>query len=672
MHRLCAGMAIAQPCTMSALFKDGVRLRWAGADGGRLRGKQDAQEAHRYQTMEGFVKFSVGGREERVFIDPDSGPVVLRLDGTTGFMALAPLQKAPTVVALPRKRWPEMTSSEQEALARLAAKRNQGLRDLKGRGLWKHADCGVELEEDLPVLDPPALEAHVRAAMEERCAAELAKPTAFWMPVTLDQVTNNHDRRAPGMIYGLEFPWSEELLKEFGPKWLTDAFRAAGTLDKNNKVTQVIMEKRIKITAGNNAGKFLFEVKYAKNLQHLHTKLFAKVPFMMTPATKTDRLSSSVYKQPMDLCEINTYRLFEAALPMKTPKYYYADISNETSNFILITERIPYAEISSRKPQLQPFEIEGPYDKCKDFQLRAAAKEYYVLLMQMTGRIAGVHKAGRFGSEEAVGINLTKPPAGPENPAAFGFNPLGCSGEAPESYRRKLDTAVKFFGETAKVVFPPYAPEEAFQDKFTKTLLTWNAYQGEIEYFKVLSPDYVALGHNNLNVDNAYFWRDEQGRLDCGVIDWGGFGVLNLGHKIYWILNCSDFEHIQANLEAYLEAFVAAYHEYGGPLLDVKLVRLHIFLTAIANLSQMIGAIPNCFSMCAAKEWETIRDRQDPRIADNINGKSTLRSTLRQVDNGLRLLEELKADEVLEGWIQDVWIGQFKQERKPDSFIFGG
>mmetsp|Transcript_12955 Transcript_12955/g.40419 ORF Transcript_12955/g.40419 Transcript_12955/m.40419 type:complete len:662 (+) Transcript_12955:133-2118(+) len=659
--------------SMNGLFKDAGSSFWADREKGPARGKRALRAGAGPQCpirMEGLVRFVVGGREEQVFIDPDSGPVVLKVGGGTGFMSVQPLQKPMSAVALPRKRWVDMTSSEQEVLARLAAKCNQGLRDLKGSGHWTHPECGVALEEDL-ALDKAALDKLAVEQREARCSAELAKPATIWTPITLDTVNKNHDKKAPGMIYGLEFPWSEELLRDYGAKWLTDAFRAAGTLDGGNKVMQVMLEKRIKITAGNNAGKFLFEVKYAKSQPNLHTKLFAKVPFTMTPATKTDRLSSSVYKQPMDLCELQTYRLFEASLPVRTPKFYYGDISNETSNFVLITERIPYAEIDGRKDELRPFDIEGPYDKCKDFQLRGSVREYYLLLMRMMGRIAGAHKSGRFASEEVIAANLTRPPAGPENPMAYGFNPTGASGEPPESYRRKLDTAVKFFGETARVVFPSYAREKWFHDKFAATMLTWSAYQGEIEYFKIVSPDYVALGHNNLNVDNAYFWRDEQGVLDCGVIDWGGFGVSNLGHKIYWILNCSDFEHIEANLTAYIEVFIAAYHEHGGPLLDAELVRMHIFLTAIANLSQMMQAIPNCFSMCAAKEWETIKDRHDPRISENINGKSTLRSTLRQVDNGLRFLEELQADRVLERWIQEVWVGQFKQERKPDSCITG-
>jgi len=135
--------------------------------------------------------------------------------------------------------------------------------------------------------------------------------------------------------------------------------------------------------------------------------------------------------------------------------------------------------------------------------------------------------------------------------------------------------------------------------------------------------------------------------LDCGVIDFGGFGVLNLGHKLYWILNCSEFENIRDNLDDYVALFVSVYHEWGGPQLDPNIVRQHIFLTALANTNQMSQAIPNCFKMCPPKEWETIKDRHDPRVAGNIDGKSTLRSTLRQTDNGVRLITEMKADEVL-------------------------
>ena len=113
-------------------------------------------------------------------------------------------------------------------------------------------------------------------------------------------------------------------------------------------------------------------------------------------------------------------------------------------------------------------------------------------------------------------------------------------------------------------------------------------------------PDYVALSHANLNVDNAYYWRDEAstfpetlvmlghicilclwrtnknprwqevelgiqpfgsvlspqaGKLTCGVLDWGGFGASCLGHKLWWYFNCSEFEMLKERNDSQILGF---------------------------------------------------------------------------------------------------------------------
>ena len=44
----------------------------------------------------------------------------------------------------------------------------------------------------------------------------------------------NHEKMAPGMFYGLNFPWTEEMLlsSKFGAEWLTQAMHVAGTLSQ--------------------------------------------------------------------------------------------------------------------------------------------------------------------------------------------------------------------------------------------------------------------------------------------------------------------------------------------------------------------------------------------------------------------------------------------------------
>ncbi|CAE7826442.1 unnamed protein product, partial [Symbiodinium necroappetens] len=112
---------------------------------------------------------------------------------------------------------------------------------------------------------------------------ELKKKVPAWKTITNETVTENHSKTRKGMLYGITFPWTEDMLhsEEWGAEWLTKAMHAAGTLPQENRVTKVIPDKRYRITTGNNGGKFLFEVEYEIPDDCLHTKLFAKIPHGM-------------------------------------------------------------------------------------------------------------------------------------------------------------------------------------------------------------------------------------------------------------------------------------------------------------------------------------------------------------------------------------------------------
>merc|ERR1712226_1343660 len=98
-------------------------------------------------------------------------------------------------------------------------------------------------------------------------------------------------------------------------------------------------------------------------------------------------------------------------------------------------------------------------------------------------------------------------------------------------------------------------------------MLTVNAYVAELKCWKHLDQDYIALTHPNMNVDNAYFWRDGAGKLHCGVFDWGSMGSMCVGHKLWWWLYCADYSVFNKFLAQFIQAFVGTYSEYGGPAL---------------------------------------------------------------------------------------------------------
>ena len=71
----------------------------------------------------------------------------------------------------------------------------------------------------------------------------------------MQTVSDHNGKMCKGIFYDMDFPWSEDTLALLGPAWLTKAFHKAGTMDEDNEVVSVKIER--KVTAGNNAGKRL-------------------------------------------------------------------------------------------------------------------------------------------------------------------------------------------------------------------------------------------------------------------------------------------------------------------------------------------------------------------------------------------------------------------------------
>lgn len=413
----------------------------------------------------------------------------------------------------------------------------------------------------------------------------------------------------------------------------------------------------MKVTTGNNGGKFLFEVVYAEHQEGLHTKLFAKVPHVPQGKTKSDRLSSSVNKQPQEFYELNTHRLLEAVMPVRMAKFYFGDVSNVTSNFILITECIEYSrdkiDFSEpkgvRKGPLPPMMIEEPYDKCADWNLRTDPFDYYLALTKCGARMAGLYKAGKLGDVITLSQNFENWESRAKE--SWGMNKDRPTGLDPRVVNGRIDGAFDFMTGIGAFLYPEYVQTQAFQTKMRRTLLTMSAYSAELMYWRHTNQDYVALTHQNLNVDNAFFWRDDKGELELGVIDWGNMGSRSLGFKFWWWLYCADYGMLTENIDTFCNALVMTYEEFGGPTIDRDELKRMFIITGLEQLGMFVAAVPQIYAMCPKKEWNTIKSRYDPRIGDNIDGKSTIRLYLQVLETCMRMVEEWGADQVLNNWI---------------------
>ncbi|MET0660781.1 MAG: hypothetical protein ABW110_21775, partial [Steroidobacteraceae bacterium] len=181
----------------------------------------------------------------------------------------------------------------------------------------------------------------------------------------------NHPEYVVGDQLGVAFPTTIEPLLARGPEFLTEAFRASGVIDTNNRVLAVTAHTEF--FGGGMGRKLLLTVQYERS-EGLHTELFAKFPRMFGDPLR-DLFG------PLMEAEVRFALLSRrAGFPIAVPKCYFADYDSKTCSGLLITERIAYAQGS----------IERCYDKCLDYELPNPLGHYRALTKTMA-RLAGFH-----------------------------------------------------------------------------------------------------------------------------------------------------------------------------------------------------------------------------------------------------------------------------------------
>ena len=135
------------------------------------------------------------------------------------------------------------------------------------------------------------------------------------------------------------------------------------------------------------------------------------------------------------------------------------------------------------------------------------------------------------------------------------------------------------FGPTRSGRFPhrflcePAVLEPAFLARFREQILDALVYNPLFGKYAANDARFVGLTHTNLQLDNAYFWRDANGDLDCGLLDW--YSCSRAAYAQVWLGCLSGAEgHVLAAHDLDIFASFAAEHEkFGGPKIDPEDLR---------------------------------------------------------------------------------------------------
>jgi hypothetical protein len=400
---------------------------------------------------------------------------------------------------------------------------------------------------------------------------------------------------ARGDLLGLDLPTHIEALREGGPGFLTRAFHASGVLARDNAVRAITRLDAWNV--GGTGAKAMLSVAYARDEPGLSRDLFVK--FSRNFADKTRDRVKHFLASEVKLANLSR----DPAFPVAAPNYVYADFHRASGSGVLITDRIRYGE-----PPIEPH-----FHKGMD-HLLPEPEAYYRVLMSTLALLSGAHKSGRLG------------------PAADRDFPLDLEALAGQRSRfdeaqltMRVDRLIDFITRYPHL-FPPELADPAFLAGFRADAPRFIAQQDAISRFHYAQPDMIALCHWNANIDNGWFWREPDGTLKCGLIDWANVGQMHVCRSIWGSLSLSEPEMIDRSLADLLALFIADYARAGGPRLDQGELERHLDLDIIASgLASLVA--PRAI-VSEVPDPSLAADRFDPLFAAHETARVQLKVTI--------------------------------------------
>eukprot|EP00930_Biecheleria_cincta_P072221 TRINITY_DN59657_c0_g1_i1.p1 TRINITY_DN59657_c0_g1~~TRINITY_DN59657_c0_g1_i1.p1 ORF type:complete len:581 (-),score=77.98 TRINITY_DN59657_c0_g1_i1:277-2019(-) len=431
----------------------------------------------------------------------------------------------------------------------------------------------------------------------EQVPAEVVTTIKPFDTKNLDSILAHINQNEPGEYFHMPFPHTAAQLEEFGNDWLTRAFQAAGTLPMDNSVQRVVSVRGF---AGGGAGfKADLVVEYAEPDENLHTDLFVKL--LLDVTQKNRMFCIRLAQEPSELI-FNRY--YSKSLPFRAPKYYFGDWSSKTTNWILISEKLQFADRTTRGQRQRAFNFEAPALKGMDWVLNDTVEKYYAL-WRVQAMLAAYAHSGKLG-EQIHKVFIKNPHA----PLMF---PM-----AERMFKPYVEQTKDFVLNVAPGFFPTdISNREYMQNLEAEVLEVHKNIHCFNDYLTANAQDAYGLFHPNLQLDNGFYWVDEQGRTDAGLLDWGGMGFSTFGNILGGNLMCADAQVRVGHLAGLANCFVSTLREFGGPRLDATYLYRHVALVDMKCIMNAMcgvesGGFGGIYEGKPKGEWTSMNNFDDP------------------------------------------------------------
>lgn len=369
---------------------------------------------------------------------------------------------------------------------------------------------------------------------------------------TEDSDTAN-SRWVTGEIFGLDIPADIETLVAGGPEYLTRAFQASGSLGPSNRVVRIAEAKEF--VGGGTGKKALLTVAYDFPEPNLPEALFIKF---------SRNFDNELWDRArhLMLSEAHFAVLSRSPdFPVAVPQCVFADVDSESGTGLIITERINYGQGN----------VSPLYPKCMDYQVPEPV-EHYKAILRGLARLSGTHRAGKLS---------------PDFDQRFPYDARKAAAIFTISFEEEklVQWAQRMFDfiERFPKLFPEHVRTQALRQQFLRDLPDVLSQQARIRKTLFGNSDLIAFAHWNANIDNCWFWRDSNGELQCGFLDWANASPISVAQSISGAISGAEPELWNEHLDELLQVFIHEYAAHGGPRLDLDELRLHVLLIVVMS-----------------------------------------------------------------------------------------
>ncbi|BBX46188.1 hypothetical protein GCM10009641_47750 [Mycobacterium cookii] len=413
---------------------------------------------------------------------------------------------------------------------------------------------------------------------------------------------------ATGDHFGLSIPADPATLRSSGTTFLTQAFRASGALGAGHTVERI--SQCDDFAGGSTGRKALLRVAY-DTPSGAPTDLFVKFSRDLDDPIR-DRGKTQMESEVLFAALSR-----EPGFPITVPDVLFADYHRDSGTGILITERIQFGANG----------IERQYHKCLDYQMPDPL-EHYRALVSALGRLAGYPLSAAHAARFPIDMQSAQ------------------VGErvsmSPEKLHRRLDQLARF-AQTCPGLLPANVCSPQFITRLRDEAPRYLRHEAAIWDGLAGDPDYIALCHWNANIDNAWFWRDTDDVLHCGLMDWGCAGRMNVAMALWGALSGAETGLWNDHFDELLELFAAEVRGCGWPDLSVPAlhdqIMLYVGVMAVAWLLDVPALIRSRFGDAAAT-----LTRKDPPIKND----ESVRAPLQMFTNALNLWESRQFGQILD------------------------